>query len=129
MVAWMTQDGKHKIEVEAVVTECLDQQGRGRQGTACVRLDLTVDGRTDTWQQITPTSAAQQARQPGIVASVGRVGLTAERMAAIQDDIASASLDPRVVAHDAAVARAYADRAEYEAITRRIEAMGRMGDA
>jgi len=115
MTKWTTTDGAHTIIVDAEIVPVTDRAGRPVADAVRVAVVACIDGRRACIDaridDLTPALRAVWAahgivaRLMGVGAPGAGIGLTADRLAAIRADIATAAADPRVVAHREAVRR------------------------
>jgi len=124
-VAWMTGTGKQAtVAVELVTSRTINLDG-DKHTVPCCEIEITayVEG-MDMVGSGEPTYDIS-ANNRGLIAHIGRLGLTAETLALVDAAIAEVKASPEWVAKLAAQAAAIESDARYEADRERIRrAMG-----
>jgi hypothetical protein len=118
MAKWTSTKGQ-AVEVKAAIVNEYDRNGNVLANTESVRVIATVNGVPECLNGINRQVSAA-AKAAGVVATVGRVGLNAERLALVEAEEAAANADPRVIRRAEALAKAAAEQADYRASRAKI---------
>jgi len=95
MQTWTNSRGE-TVTVGAEVREAMDLTGHRRAGTAAVVVVATRNGVREMVTCIT-ADVPEAARAAGVVARVGSVALTADRLATLRAEVAAVAATPAVV--------------------------------
>lgn len=121
-VTWNAKDGKTLVISIKLVQESMDYFGTGDYKPTNDGLEIVTDSSIGGVEQ-SRGWVQGLANVPGLVAHIGKIGLTAERLELVNQAYAAVKSHPAWQAKQAAIARADAISKEYEAHTKAVDRM------
>ena len=121
-VTWNAKDGKTLVISVKLVQESMDYFGTGDYKPTNDGLEIVTDSSIGGVDQ-SRGWLKDLANVPGLVAHIGKIGLTADRLELVNKAYAAVKSHPAWQAKQAAIARADAISKEYEAHTKAVDRM------